>query len=157
MRAVTRGAGVAVVLGVTIIAAAAFATLPVTVPRCGYAHSKNWGRAAVYPWHMSCRAARDTLAKSEARHAPTINFTADGAYTFDGAAVKIAGKWWVCGGRMGYYFCGYPYRPATAPGVGGGTTYRGRFTKEFMYQACEDGVYLCKRRAQIYQPPRSYH
>ncbi|MBV9000953.1 MAG: hypothetical protein JO304_17960 [Solirubrobacterales bacterium] len=44
-----------------------------------------------------------------------INFTADGADTFDAGAVKIAGKSWVCGGRMGYYFCGYPYRPTTAP------------------------------------------
>ena len=57
---------------------------------------------------------------------PTISFSAAGAYTFDAGAVKIAGKWWVCGGRMGYYFCGYPYRPATAPGEGGGTTYKGR-------------------------------
>ena len=85
-----------------------------------------------------------------------INFTADGADTFDAGAVKIAGKWWVCGGRMGYYFCGYPYRPATAPGVGGGTTYKGPFTKELVDEACADGSFLCKRHAQTYQPPRSY-
>jgi hypothetical protein len=106
---------------------------------------------------MSCRAARATLSKSESRHNATIYFTADGANTFDGFAVKIAGKWWVCGGRMGYYFCGYPYRPATAPGVGGGTTYKGPFTREFVDESCGNGSYLCKRRAQTYQPPRSYH
>jgi hypothetical protein len=105
---------------------------------------------------MSCGAARRTLTRSESKHDQIINFTADGAYTFDAAAVKIAGKWWVCGGRMGYYFCGYPYRPATAHGIGGGTTYKGPFTKELVDEACGDGSYLCKRHAQTYQPPRSY-
>ena len=132
------------------------AASPVTVRRCGYAHSKYWGRVALYPWHMSCRSARDTLAKSEFRHAPTINFTADGADTFDADAVKIAGKWWVCGGRMGDYFCGYPYRPATAPGVGGGTTYKGPFTKEFGEKACQANSSLCGPRDQAFQPPSSY-
>ena len=89
MRAATFCAALAVVLGVTVVAAA-FAASPVKVRRCGYAHSKNWGRVAVYPWHMSCRAARDTLTKSESRDDPIINFTADGADTFDAGAVKIA-------------------------------------------------------------------
>ena len=156
MRAATRCAAVAVVLGSTIPAAAALAASPVNVTRCGYAHSKNWGRVALYPWHMSCGAARRTLTRSESRHDTIINFTADGAYTFDGAAVKIAGKWWVCGGRMGYYFCGYPYRPAKAHRLGGGTTYKGPFTKEFVDEACADNSFLCKRNAQTVQPPRSY-
>ena len=156
MRAGIRCAALAVFLGVTIVAATAFATTPVKIPRCGYAHSNNWGRVAVYPWHMSCRAARDTLTQSESRNDSTINFTADGADTFDAGAVKIAGKWWVCGGRMGYYFCGYPYRPATAPGAGGGTTYRGPFTKEFIDEACKDSSALCMPQEQIFQPPRSY-
>jgi hypothetical protein len=156
MRAATRCAAVAVVLASTIVAAAALATSPVNVRRCGYAHSKYWGRVAVYPWHMSCGAARRTLTKSDPKHHPIINFTAMGAYTFDGFAVKIAGKWWVCGGRMGFYFCGYPYRPATAPGRGGGTTYKGPFTKELIYEACSTGPSLCKRHAQFDQPPRSY-
>jgi hypothetical protein len=156
MRAATRREAVAVLPGSTIVAAAAFATSPVKVRRRGYAHSRNWGRVAVYPWHMSCGAARQTLTKSESRHDPIINFTADGADTFDAGAVKIAGKWWVCGGRMGYYFCGYPYRPATAPGVGGGTTYKGPFTKELVDETCADGSSLCARHAQTYQPPRSY-
>ena len=156
MRRATVCAVVAIALGVVIVATGAFAASPVKIQRCGYAHSRYWGRVAVYPWHMSCRAARDTLTKSESKRDPTINFTADGAYTFDAGAVKIAGKWWVCGGRMGFYFCGYPYRPATAPGTGGGTTYKGPFTKEFLDEACEDGSYLCKRREQTFQPPRSY-
>lgn len=139
------------------VAAAAFATSTVKVQRCGYARSKNWGRVAVYPWHISCRAARETLTESESRHDPIINFTADGANTFDAGAIKISGEWWVCGGRMGFYFCGYPYRPAWAPGVGGGTTYRGWFTKEFIDEACADSSYLCKRQEQTFQPPRSYH
>jgi hypothetical protein len=105
---------------------------------------------------MSCGAARRTLKKSEARHIPTITFTADGANTFDAAALKIDGKWWVCGGRMGYYFCGYPYRPATAPGIGGGTTYKGPFTKEFVDVACTLGGSQCKRHVQAFQPPLSY-
>ncbi len=156
MRAATRCAALAVILGSTVVVAAAFATSSTTVKRCGYAHSKDWGRVAVYPWHMSCRAGRRTLSQSESRHDRIVNFTADGANTFDAAAVKIAGKWWVCGGRMGYYFCGYPYRPATAPGIGGGTTYKGPFTKELVDEACSLSSYLCKRRAQTFQPPRSY-
>src|SRR6201996_6809713 len=156
MRAATRCAAVAVFLGISIAAGAASATSPVKVRRCGYAHSKYWGLVAVYPWHMSCGAARRTLTQSESKHDPIINFTADGAYTFDAGAVKIDGKWWVCGGRMGYYFCGYPYRPATANGAGGGTTYKGPFTKEFVDEACADSSALCTRRQQAYQPPRTY-
>jgi hypothetical protein len=156
MRAATRCAAVAVVLGVTVVATTAYAASSVKVHRCGYTQSNHSGQVAIYPWHMSCGAARDTLAQSESGHNPTISFSADGNYTLDAGAVKIAGKWWVCGGRMGYYFCGYPYRPATAPGAGGGTTYKGPFAKEFVDEACEDSSYLCKRQVQIYQPPRSY-
>lgn len=152
MRAATRCAAVAVVLGAIIVAASAFAA-SVNVPRCGYV---SGDRVAVYPWRMSCAAARRTLEESESRHDPIINFTADGAYTFDAGAVKIAGKWWVCGGRMGYYFCGYPFRPARAPGIGGGTTYKGPFTKELVDEACADGSSLCNRHALTFQPPRSY-
>jgi hypothetical protein len=57
---------------------------------------------------------------------------------------------------MGYYFCGYPYRPATAPGIGGGTTYKGPFTKEFVDVACTLGGSQCKRHVQAFQPPLSY-
>jgi hypothetical protein len=156
MRAAKRCAAATVVLGAAMLAAAALAASPVTVQRCGYAHSRYWGQVAVYPWQMSCSAARETLTKSESTHDPTINFTADGAYTFDAGAVKIAGKWWVCGGRMGFYFCGYPYRPATAHGAGGGTTYKGPFTTEFIDEACKDSSTLCKRRQRTFQPPRAY-
>jgi hypothetical protein len=156
MRGAKRWAAAGVFLGVAVLASAALAASTVKVPRCGYAHSRAWGQVAVYPWHMSCGAARDTLTASEARHLPTIDFTADGAYTFDGGAEKIDGEWWVCGGRMGFYFCGYPYRPATARGIGGGTTFKGPFTKELLFQACSDSSYACWRRTDIYQPPRSY-
>ena len=61
MRVATVCAALAVALGVTFVAAGAFAASPVKVQRCGYAHSKDWGRVAVYPWHMSCRSARETL------------------------------------------------------------------------------------------------
>jgi hypothetical protein len=135
------------------MASAALAASPATVKRCGYAHSKFAGAVALYPWHMTCGATRRTLRQSEAKHLQTIQFSADGNYTFDGGAVKLAGKWWVCGGRMGFYFCGYPYRPARAPGVGGGTTCKGPFTKEFIDEACTDSSYLCKRRVRIFQPP----
>jgi hypothetical protein len=91
MRAATRCAAVAVVLASTIVVAAALASSPVKLRRCGYAHSRYWGRVAVYPWHMSCGAARRTLTQSESKHDPIINFTADGADTFDAGAVKIAG------------------------------------------------------------------
>jgi hypothetical protein len=57
---------------------------------------------------------------------------------------------------MGFYFCGYPYRPARVSGVGGGTTFKGPFTKEFIDEACADNSFLCKRRIRLYQPPRSY-
>jgi len=154
---VTRSAAIAVVLGATVVAAGAFAASPVTVRRCGYALSREWGQVAVYPWRMSCSAARATLTQSESTRNPIINFTADGADTFDGGAVKIAGKWWVCGGRMGFYFCGYPYRPATAPGSGGGTTYKGPFTKEFIDEACQDSSSLCQGKEQTVQPPLSFH
>src|SRR3984957_7292282 len=89
MRSATCGGAGAVVLGSTIVAAAAFAAWPGRVRRCSYAHTKYFGRVAVYPWRMSCGAASRTLTDSESRHDPIINFTADGADTFDGGAVKI--------------------------------------------------------------------
>jgi hypothetical protein len=156
MRAAKRWVPAGVFLGVAVLASAALAASTVKVTRCGYGQSRPWGHVAIYPWRMSCGAARETLTASNARHLPTIEFTADGAATFDGGALKIDGQWWVCGGRMGFYFCGYPYRPARAPGVGGGTTFKGPFTEEFMYQACKDNSYACWRRTQLYQPPRSY-
>jgi hypothetical protein len=156
MRRVARRAAAAVGLGGAILAAAASAASPAGVQRCGYVHTRYSGALAIYPWRMSCSAARTTLAMSESRHLKVITFTADGAYTFDGGAEKINGKWWVCGGRMGFYFCGYPYRPARAPGQGGGTTFKGPFVKEFVDEACQDDASLCRRQAQIFQPPRAY-
>jgi hypothetical protein len=159
MRAPLFGLAVAVVLAGGTFAVAAFAARPVRVRRCGYIRGgASHYLYAIYPWHMSCREARYTLKeKSQAfRRHLTIFFTAVGAATDDGLAVRIDGRWWVCGGRMGYYFCGYPYRPAWAPGPGGGTTFKGPFTKEVVNTLCGDGYRLCGRRSQIYQPPLSY-
>ena len=99
---------------------AASALTTVTVKRCGYAAEGFYGKDAIYPWHMSCARARTILAGAINRHAKHINLTADGAATGDAGPVLIGGRWWVCGGRMGFYFCGYPYRPAYASGPGGG-------------------------------------
>ena len=84
--------------------------------RCGYAAKGFYGKDAIYPWHMSCAQARTILAGAINPHAKHINLTADGAATGDAGPVLIDGRWWVCGGRMGIYFCGYPYRPAYISG-----------------------------------------
>jgi hypothetical protein len=81
---------------------------------------------------MSCRAAY-TLKEDFRPHLETISFTAAGSETDDGDTERIDGRWWVCGGRMGYYFCGDRYRPARVPGLGGGTTFKGPFTEEVVW------------------------
>src|SRR5271169_5328554 len=103
---------------------AASALTTVTVKRCGYAAKGFYGKDAIYPWHMSCARARTILAGAMNPHAKYINLTADGAATGDAGPVRLDGRWWVCGGRMGFYFSGYPYRPACVSGVGGGTTWK---------------------------------
>ena len=118
---------------------AASALTTVTVKRCGYAAKGFYGKDAIYPWHMSCAQARTILAGAINPHAKHINLTADGAATGDAGPVLIDGRWWVCGGRMGFYFCGYPYRPAYISGTGGGTTWKGPFTRESDYNACSVG------------------
>jgi hypothetical protein len=120
-------------------AGAASALTTVTVKRCGYAAKGFYGKDAIYPWHMSCAQARTILAGAINPHAKYISLTADGAATGDAGPVLIDGRWWVCGGRMGFYFCGYPYRPAYVSGTGGGTTWKGPFTEESDYHACSDG------------------
>ncbi len=136
--------GALLVAGLVFGAAAAVAT-SVSVSRCGYIALKWQGRAAVYPWHISCRAAKKVLADRGRPNVKAIMFTAPG--TDAGThAYRIDGKWWVCGGLMGNYFCEYPYRPAR---VGGGTTYKGPFTKAIWYEVCADGAYLCRARDTI--------
>ena len=118
---------------------AASALTTVAVKRCGYAAKGFYGKDAIYPWHMSCAQARRILGGAINPHAKHINLTADGGATGDAGPVRIGGRWWVCGGRMGSYFCGYPYRPAYVSGTGGGTTWKGPFTKESAYNACSAG------------------
>ena len=132
-------------------AAVALASTQITVKRCGYAALKS-ATVAVYPWHLSCIAAKKVLISSEARHLKTIMFTADGAATDDGYAVRISGKWWVCGGRMGDYFCGYPYRPARVGGLGGGTTFEGPFSKDVAFYACSDVRGICQAKGTVWLP-----
>ena len=130
---------------------AASALTTVTVKRCGYAAKGFYGKDAIYPWHMSCARARTILAGAINPHAKYINLTADGAATGDAGPVLIHGRWWVCGGRMGFYFCGYPYRPAYVSGTGGGTTWKGPFTEESVYNACSAGG-TCGPRDVVYLP-----
>ena len=101
---------------------------PVKLKRCGYT-TATYGRSAVYPWHMSCAAAREVVKASDNPHAQVINFGAG----WDGAAVRINGHYWVCTGLMGFYNCGYPYRPRELDGSQG---YKGPFTKDVEYETC---------------------
>jgi len=116
---------VAVLLGT---AAYAESPKPVTVKRCGYSNA-TYGRSALYPWHMSCAAARKVVIGSDRPHAHVIYFGPG----WDGGAVRIDGRYWVCTGQMGYYNCGYPYRPRKVDGEQG---YKGPFTRDVEYQTC---------------------
>ena len=66
---------VVALLSAALLAAGADAdsAKPVTVERCGYADA-TYGRSALYPWHMSCAAARKVVAGSDNRHAHVIYF-----------------------------------------------------------------------------------
>lgn len=117
-------------LGAALLAVSAYAQSPkaVTLTRCGYANA-TYGRGALYPWHMSCAAARNVVTASDSRHAQVIEFGPGGG----GGAVRINGRYWVCTGQMSYYNCGYPYRPLKVDGEQG---YKGPFTKDVEYQTC---------------------
>jgi hypothetical protein len=117
-------------LGATLLGAGADAnaTSPTALNRCGYAHY-TYGRSGVYPWHLSCAAAKAVVVGSANPHAHVINFGPG----WDGGAIKISGHYWVCTGQMGTYNCGYPYRPATVHGELG---YKGPFTKDVAYETC---------------------
>jgi hypothetical protein len=117
-------------LGAVLFGASAYAQSPksVKVRRCGYT-TATYGRTALYPWHMSCVAARKIVTASDNPHAQTIGFGPG----WDGAAVRIDGRYWVCTGQMGFYNCGYPYRPLKVDGEQG---YAGPFTKDVEYQTC---------------------
>jgi hypothetical protein len=136
-------------LGAVLLGAGAYAASPkpVKVTRCGYANA-TYGRSALYPWHMSCAAARKVFAGSDSPHAHVIDFGPG----WDGGAVRIAGRYWVCTGQMGYYNCGYPYRPRTVHGEQG---YKGSFTEDVEFETCSvigphgSG---CTKTVDFYQP-----
>ena len=117
-------------LAAAVLGAGAYAASPkrVTVKRCGYAHATQ-DRSALYPWHMSCAAARQVVTGSDSPHAHVIDFGPG----WDGGAVRIDGRYWVCTGQMGYYSCGYPYRPQTVDGEQG---YEGPLTEDIEYRTC---------------------
>jgi hypothetical protein len=138
---------IAAVAALATIGASALASSSVTVHRCATITVAG-GRDGIYPWHMSCAAASGVVRGSYSRHARRIGFTGDGADTFDGGVVRIGGQWWVCGGRMGYYFCGFPYRPAQTPT---GTSFSGPFTRSAVFQTC--GVSPgCPAKSWLFQP-----
>jgi hypothetical protein len=146
-----RGAGLIVLtsLCAAVLGAGAYAKSPkpVTVKRCGYT-SATYGRSALYPWHMSCAAARKVVTGSDSPHAQMIDFGPG----WDGVAVRIDGRYWVCTGQMGYYNCGYPYRPRKVDGEQG---YKGPFTEDVEYQTCsaiEPAGSGCTKTFEFTQP-----
>jgi hypothetical protein len=150
-----RWRGVLVALALLVVGAgAALAATTTTVKRCGYVAKGFYGKDAIYPWHMSCASARRAVVVATNPKTKRITLTADGASTGDAGPVLIDGHWWVCGGRMGAYFCGYPYRPAHVSGPGGGTTWRGPFTKEAAYNACSVQRGACGTTDSVWLPSR---
>jgi hypothetical protein len=118
-------------LGAALLAVSAYAASPrpVKLVRCGYAKA-TYGSSALYPWHMSCGSARKVvITASDSSQAGVIGFGPG----WDGEAVRINGRYWVCTGQMGYYNCGYPYRPVKVDGEQG---YKGPFTKDVEYETC---------------------
>lgn len=117
-------------LGATALGAGAYAKSPspTALKRCGYAKF-TYGRSGVYPWHMSCSAAQAVVVGSANSHARVIDFGPG----WDGGAIRINGRYWVCTGQMGDYNCGYPYRPTKVNGEQG---YKGPFTQDVAYETC---------------------
>ncbi len=132
-------------LGVALIGAGAYAEspTPLKVARCGYTEA-TYGRSALYPWHLSCAAARKVVAGADNPHAQVIGFGPG----WDGGAVRIAGRDWVCTGQMGFYNCGYPYRPVKVHGEQG---YRGPFTEDVEYVTCSPSS-ACTTTVDFTQP-----
>ena len=120
---------------------------PVVVKRCGYINAQT-GRSAVYPWHMTCAQARRVITASNNPHAATVDFGPG----WDGGAVAINGKFWVCTGQMGDYGCAYPWRPIAVHGQVG---YAAPFAKQVVYETCATyGPGGCGATAPLTQPPR---
>jgi hypothetical protein len=120
-------------LGVALLGTSAHAgsRLPTTLTRCGYAGVRA-GRTALYPWHLSCATARKVLRGSNHPSGKPILIPVAGGPE----AVRIDGRYWVCGGQMGYDFCGYPYRRVTIDGEPG----LAPFTKYAEFEVCSEIV-----------------
>jgi len=133
-------------IGAVLLGAGAYAasSTPVTLKRCGYA-TATYGRSALYPWNMSCAAARTVVKGASNPHAHVIAFGPG----FDGGAVRINGRYWVCTGQMGSYNCGFPYRPRKVNGVQG---YKGPFTRDVEYVTCSVVAAGCPGSVQFTQP-----
>ncbi|HEV3321616.1 MAG TPA: hypothetical protein VG147_05425 [Solirubrobacteraceae bacterium] len=136
-------------LGAALLGVSAYAESPkpVKVTRCGYVNA-TYGRSALYPWHMSCAAAHNVVTASDSPHAHVIDFGPG----WDGGAVRINGRYWVCTGQMGFYNCGYPYRPRKVDGEQG---YKGPFTKDVEYRTCSAIVPAgsgCPKTVEFGQP-----
>ena len=134
----------AILLGVS---AYADSPKPLKVRRCGYANA-TYGKSGLYPWQMSCGGAREVVIASSNPHAHVIDFGPG----WDGGAVRINGKYWVCTGQMGFYNCGYPYRPRKVDGAQG---YQGPFTEDVEYRTCSLGVPAgsgCPETVEFSQP-----
>src|ERR1700761_3393918 len=128
-------------LGMALLGGGAYAASQssLTLRRCGYAEA-TYGRSALYPWHLSCAAARQVVTGAGNPHAHVIAFGPG----WDGGAVRIDGRYWVCTGQMGFYNCGYPYRPRKVDGEQG---YEGPFRKDVEYRTCS--MAGCTRTVQF--------
>ncbi len=132
MRRVIAISGLIASVAVPLAAAAGASAKSIAVNRCGYTKAE-YGRSAVYPWHMTCAAAISVIKGSDGQHLKTIDFGPG----WDGGAVKIGGRFWVCTGQMGYYNCGFPYRPRTVRGEQG---YAKPFTEDVEFVTCKDAA-----------------
>jgi len=136
-------------LGAALFGVSAYAASPrpVEVKRCGYVKA-TYGRSALYPWNMSCAAARNVVTASDSPHVHVMDFGPG----WDGGAVRINGRYWVCTGQMGSYNCGYPYRPRKVNGEQG---YKGPFAKDVEYRTCSAIVPAgsgCPKAVEFSQP-----
>jgi hypothetical protein len=133
-------------LGVALIGAVAYGESPklVKLKRCGYVNA-TYGRSALYPWHMSCPAARKVVVASDDPHAQVI------VLAFAEEVVRVDGysRYWVCGGDMGEYNCAYPYRRRK---INGQQVNRGPLTQRVVYETCSLVGGTCPKTIEVGNP-----